>query len=76
VIAKGQAFAFAALTSLGGCGLLLGESFVSQEMVNPKTGEHVLCHGHEGRGAPTMAELDSMNACVAAYEAKGFRRTP
>jgi hypothetical protein len=56
-------------------GEFLGESFVDQNMRNPKTGERHLCVAHDGRGSPTKAELDAINSCIADYEAKGFVRT-
>jgi hypothetical protein len=54
----------------------LGESFVDQDVRNLKTGEQHLCVAHDGRSAPTQAELDAMNACITEYEAKGFVKFP
>ncbi len=66
-----RAIVFPAAVLLEGS-FALGESFVDQEMRNPKTGEQHLCVGHDGRGSPNKVELDAMNSCIANYEAQGF----
>ncbi len=57
---------------LSGCESILGESFVLQDMRDPKTGAAVVCVGHVGRGEPSKAELDTMNACVSWYLSQGY----
>jgi hypothetical protein len=64
--------AVAAAFALTGCSLILGESFIMQPMHNPVTGKQALCVGHLGRGGPSGPELDTMNACIAWYEAQGY----
>lgn len=59
---------------LGGCSLLLGESFVGISMHNPTTGAKKYCKGHVGRGDPSSVEVDTMTACANWYETKGFVR--
>ena len=57
------------LILLSGC---LGESFVAQNLRDPKTGEAIVCIGHLGRGSPSRAELDTMNACISWYLSQGY----
>ncbi len=63
----------AAALSLCGCGLLLGESFTSVDLYNPTTHAQAMCGPGAQRGGPSREQLAQMDACVAAYEAKGFR---
>jgi hypothetical protein len=53
---------------LSGC---IGESFVAQNLRDPKTGKAVGCVGHVGPGSPSQAELDTMSACVSWYLSRG-----
>jgi hypothetical protein len=55
-------------------GSTIGENFTGQGMIDPATGAHVYCQGHVGRGNTSKADQDRMNACIASYEAKGYRR--
>jgi hypothetical protein len=57
---------------LVGCDHMMGETFVDQDMRDPKTGSTVTCVGHIGRGEPTKAQMDTMNACVSWYLSQGF----
>jgi len=54
---------------MSGC---LGESFVAQNLRDPKTGKAVVCIGHVGRGSPSQAEMDTMRACVSWYLSQGY----
>jgi len=57
---------------LSGCHLLMGESYTERYLRDPKTGTTVTCAAYVGRGGPTQAEIDTMRACAAWYESKGY----
>jgi hypothetical protein len=39
---------------------------------DPNTGKAVVCIGHVGRGNPSKAEIDTMNAYVSWYLSQGY----
>lgn len=64
----------AAAASLTSCGYILGESFDVVDLRNPKTQDAVACVDHAGRGVASVAEIDTMNACVSWYLSQGYRK--
>ena len=51
-----------------------GESFTAQNLRDPKTGNAVVCIGHVGRGSPSQAEINTMNACISWYLSQGYTK--